>query len=195
MMPRFGWVFAAAIWCAAAPAHATEIVIYGFEQDQDGWTIPDWAKGSPDYVGKELAYSPDIAQEGVSSLKIWTDFPGQRWAGAYVEREIEVTDWTPFNRLTVSVYVPEGAPAGLQGRVILTVGEQWQWTEMNRTVALMPKTWTAMTVSLKPGSMDWKFFPDESFRKAVHKIGVRIESNQGPAYSGPVFVDNIRLSD
>jgi hypothetical protein len=93
----------------------------------------------------------------------------------------------------VDVYLPYNAPPGLKGRIILTVGEQWTWTEMNRGVALKPGQWTTVTAHLKPGSMDWKFFPDEQFRRDVRKIGIRIESDKTPTYRGPIFIDSVRL--
>lgn len=174
---------------------AAEIVIYGFEGSSEGWGIPDWAKASNDYVAQDCAVSQAYKREGASALEIRTDFPGARWTGAYVEREAETTDWSSFGQLSVDLYLPDTAPQGLQGRVILTVGEQWQWTEMNRAILLLPGSWTTVTVNLKPGSTDWKFFPDERFRKSVRKIGVRIESDKGPVYQGSVFLDNIRLAE
>ena len=180
---------------AIATVEAAEIVIYGFEEGLEGWAIPDWAQTSSDYVGKELSVSTDKAEEGHSAMKMWAVFPGGRWTGAYVERSVEVTDWTPFGQLSVSVYVPAVAPAGLKGRIILTVGDDWRWTEMNRAVPLTPGEWTAITVKLTPESMDWKFFPDGQFRQRVDKLGLRIESDRGPAYSGPVFVDHVRLAE
>ena len=186
-----------AVWLLAlAPsARASEIVIYGFEGTLEGWAIPDWAKASTDYVARECVVSQEHKDQGQSALEIRTDFPGERWTGAYVEREVETTDWMEFSRLSVDVYVPEAAPAGLEGKIILTVGDQWQWTEMNRTVSLRPGAWTIISVKLTPGSLDWKFFPDDGFRKSVRKVGVRVESNKGPVYRGSVFIDNMRLAD
>ncbi len=179
----------------AAIAQAAEIVIYGFEESLDGWTIPQWAQVSEDYVAKDLKISSEQASEGHSSMRLWVDFHGGRWTGAYVERQVEVTDWTGFGSLAADVFIPAEAPAGLQGKIILTVGDQWKWTEMNRAIPLTPGKWTTITVQLKPGSMDWSFFPDEQFRTSVRKIGVRVESNQKPVYSGPIYIDNIRLAE
>ncbi len=185
-----------AVQMAMAPAApAAEIVIYGFEGSSEEWAIPDWAKASGDYVAKEFDVSQQHAEEGSSSLELHASFPGGRWTGAYVEREVEVTDWTDFSRLAVSVYLSPDAPQGLTGRIILTVGDQWQWTEMNRAIPLTPGQWTTVSVNLKPGSQDWKFFPDEQFRRNVRKVGVRIESDGGPVYTGSVFVDNVRLME
>jgi hypothetical protein len=189
-------VFAMVVSLGIAPAlYAAEIVIYGFEGSAEGWVIPDWAKSSADYVVSELAISSAYAKEGNQSLVLETAFPGQRWSGAYVEREVEVTDWGTFRRLSVSAYLPADAPEGLRGRIILTVGDQWQWTEMNRAIALVPGQWTEIGANLAPGSMDWRFFPTDGFRKDVRKLGVRIESDKQPAYLGWVFLDDVRLSE
>jgi len=174
---------------------AAEIAIYGFEDGPQGWVIPKWAQTSMDYVTTELAVSPEHAQEGASALELRTHLPGERWTAAYVEREVEVTDWTPFGRVSVSAYLPAGAPSGLRGRIILTIGDQWVWTEMNRPVLLEPGQWTTITANLKPGSMDWKFFPDDGFRKNIRRLGVRIESDKQPSYNGSVFLDNVRLAE
>ena len=180
---------------AASTLHAAEIIIYGFEGTVDKWVIPDWAKTSADYVGKDLTVSKEQAAEGAYALTLRAEFPGGRWTGAYVEREVETTDWTPFGQLSADVYLPADTPAGLRGRIILTVGEQWQWTEQNRAVELAPGRWTTLTVQLRPGSTDWKFFPDDAFRRTVHKIGIRVESDKAPAYTGSIFIDHVRLAD
>ena len=174
---------------------AAEIVIYGFEGTLEGWTIPDWAKASTDYVAAECAVSQAHTDQGRYALEVHTQFPGGKWAGVYLERVTEVTDWTPFGKLLMDVYLPPEAPAGFSGKIILTVGDAWRWTEMNRSVPLTPGSWTTISVDLKPGSLDWKFVPDGAFRKSVHKLGVRIESDRGPAYRGPVYLDDVRLAE
>jgi hypothetical protein len=197
------WYAAAALAasvCASTAAGAVavlaaEIVIYGFEAGAEGWVIPDWAKQSKDYVVEKLDVAKGRAAQGEGALELTASFPGGRWTGAYVEREVETIDWTPFGQLSVDVLVPEDAPQGLKGQIILTVGDTWQWTEMNRSVALLPGQWTTIAVNLKPGSMDWKFFPDDAFRRSVRKIGVRVESNEEPVYAGSLLIDNIRLAE
>ena len=175
-----------------APA---EIVIFSFEGSLEGWAIPDWAKGASDHVGEEIRVSQEYAKDGQSALELRAGFTGYRWTGAYVEREVEATDWTPFGRLSVDIYLPEGAPEGLGGKIILTNGDDWEWVEMNRTIPLHPGAWTTVTADLQPRSMDWKFFLDETFRAKVRKMGVRIESNREPVYRGSVYLDNIRLTE
>ncbi len=192
-----GWLIGLLVGALTLPSAfaSTEIVIYGFEGSLEGWAIPDWAKASSDYVGEACRVSQTVADEGQQALELLTAFPGERWTGVYVERQVEVTDWSPFSRLKLDLYLPAEAPSGLGARVILTVGEQWVWTEMNRTIPLVPGQWTTVTVNLKPGSLDWKFFPDERFRQDVRKLGIRIESNRDPAYRGSVFLDNVRLAE
>jgi len=198
-MPGTPAVLAACLMMHAAvavmPLHAAEIVIFGFEGGQEGWAVPDWAKSSNDYVVEESAAAQGRATEGHGALELKAAFPGGRWTGAYVEREVETTDWTPFGQFSVDVLVPEDAPAGLKAQIILTVGDKWEWTEMNRAVPLTPGRWATITVNLRPGSLDWKFFPDDAFRRSVRKIGVRIESNEEPVYRGSLFIDNIRLAE
>lgn len=174
---------------------AEELAIFDFEEDGlREWLIPGWAKESTDYTAKDLLTSKDFASHGEGAMQMLVDFPGAgKWTGAYAEIEMYVVDWTPFSALAVDVYLPYNVPNGLKGRLILTVGEKWEWTEMNRPVALKPDQWNTITANLKPGSMDWKFFPDEAFRKDIRKLGVRIESDRAPAYKGPIFIDNIRL--
>ena len=179
----------------APPLWAAEIVIYGFESTLEGWMIPDWAKASADYVGEACAVSREHADQGASSLEVLAQFPGGKWSGIYVERQTDVADWTPFGRLMVDVYLPPEAPPGLSGKIILTVGEAWRWTEMNRAIPLEPGAWTTIAVNLKPGSLDWKFVPNDEFRKNIRKLGVRIESDHGPAYRGPVYLDDVRLAE
>lgn len=181
--------------CAAAVLSAQEIVIYGFENSVEGWAIPEWAKSSADYVAEECHISGAHVVEGQRALELRTVFPGERWTGAYIERDVEVTDWSLFSRLLVDVYLPDSAPNGLEGKIILTVGDQWRWTEMNRSIPLRPGAWTTIAVILTPGSMDWKFFPDETFRANIRKVGIRVESNDGPVYRGSVFFDNVRLAE
>ncbi len=178
---------------AQAGSQNDELEICGFESGTDEFAIPDWAQTSPDYVGKSASQSLEMPSHGKGSLQIQADFPGTKWTGAYVDRLIYVTDWSAFSNLAADVYVPANAPKGLKARFILGIGEKWEWTEMNRALPLEPGQWTLLVANLKPGSMDWKFFPDETFRKDVRKLGVRVESDKGVAYTGPIYIDSVRL--
>jgi hypothetical protein len=103
-------------------------------------------------------------------------------------------DWTDYSRIACDVYLPEGAPLGLKGKIILTVGDSWKWVEMSRSFSLQPGKWTTMSADLKPGSIDWRRIEvNDAFRQDVRKIDIRVESNNKPAYTGSIYIDNIRV--
>ena len=177
----------------SADAGSGELVVFDFEDGTDDWSIPDWERTSADYAAKSVDHSVDFVSHGKGSLQMLVEFLGGKWTGAYVERQVFVTDWTAFRAVAADIYLPYNVPNGLKARFILTVGDKWEWTEMNRAILLLPDQWTTIRANLMPGSQDWKFFPDDSFRHDVRKVGIRIESEGEPAYTGPVYVDNIRL--
>ena len=185
-----GVSFAVGVPCEAQEA---SLIIFDFEDGVQEWVVPEWALTSSDYGGKTLAASKDFLSHGAGSLQFLVQFPGGKWSGAYLERMMYVTDWSPFQSISVDIYLPYNTPQGLKARFILTVGKDWTWTEMNRGIALTPDQWTTITANLKPGSLDWSFFPTDEFRKDVRKIGIRIESDS-PAYSGAVYLDHVRLN-
>lgn len=183
---------------AALPdtSHSREIVLFSFEKDPQGWEIPDWAFAKPDHVGKQIGISEFHASDGKYALEVDTEFRGgPKWEGAYVERLIDVTDWSPFSFLSIELFLPKEAPQGLRARIIVTVGEEWKWVEMNKTILLAPGEWMVIKVDLTSNSMNWRKFIDDSFRSDVRKLGVRIESNGKIAYKGPIYIDNVKLSD
>lgn len=166
-------------------------LLYGFEKGLKGWEIPDWAFEKDDCVGESIEVSSDYASEGKSSLKIMANFPGNRWTAAVAE-VMEFCDWTPYSTVSCDVMVPQDAPIGLKAKIVLTVGDEWTWTEMSRSISLEPGKWITISANLKPGSTDWKKTnPIDEFRADVRKIDIRIESNRKPAYKGPVYIDNI----
>ncbi|MDD4957460.1 MAG: hypothetical protein PHH49_05860 [Candidatus Omnitrophica bacterium] len=170
-----------------------ETVLFGFESGLQGWEIPDWAYEKPDHVQNSIEPSDMYASEGTQSLEIDADFPGGRWTGAIVEI-MQYYDWSDYSKIAVDVYLPEDAPAGLKGSIILTVGDSWKWVEQSRETALEPGKWTTIEGDLMPGSIDWRRIQvDDSFRADIRKIDVRVTSNNKPAYTGPIYVDNIRV--
>ena len=180
----------------AGNSYPKEVVMYSFEKDPEGWEIPDWALAKKDHVARQLGVSEFQVSNGKYALEVDVDFSGGKgWEGAYVERVIDVTDWSPFSYLSADIYLPKDAPQGLRARVILTVGDNWKWTEMNKSSALTPGEWTVLKVDLTPNSMAWRRFIDDSFRSDVKKLGIRIESNGKIAYKGPIYIDNVKLSD
>ena len=178
------------------PSHAREITLYTFEKDPQGWEIPDWATAKKDHIARSLSVSEFNASEGKYALELDVDFSGlPGWQGAYVERVVDVTDWSPFNSVSTDIFLPINAPRGLRAKIILSVGDDWKWTEMNRSIPLTPGEWTVIKADLTPESMTWRRFIDDGFRADVKKIGVRIESNGKIPYRGPVYIDNVKLSD
>ena len=187
-------IIAAFAFIASAQALAAEKVLYSFEQDVEGWEIPDWAYEKDDYVADSVEVSKKVSKTGKGSLEVTTKFPGGNWSGAIVE-VLEYFDWTPYSTLACDVYLPKEAPAGLRAQMILTVGDSWKWTEMSRSIRLVPGEWTTISANLKPGSTDWKRTqPDDEFRADVRKIAIRVSSNK-PAYDGPIYIDNIVLGE
>ena len=175
-------------------ARAEEKVLFSFEKDAQGWEIPEWALEQEDHVAKSVEVSGDVAKDGEKSLKVVAAFPGKAWTAALIEN-FEYFDWTPYKEVSCDIYVPKDTPVGLKAKIILTVGENWKWTEMARSVALVPGEWVTVTANLLPGSEDWKkTVVDEEFRKDVRKFAIRVESNKKPEYTGPFYIDNIRLT-
>ncbi len=178
---------------SASPPKVKDVKLYGFEKDAQYWEVPDWSLEKKDYVGKTAEVSKDYSSEGVSSLKVTAAFPGKVWAAALVELE-EYLDWTPYGRVSCDVYLPLEAPEGLKAKIILTVGNDWRFTEMSRAAFLIPGKWVNLNAGLKPGSDDWKMtVVGDEFRADVRKVAVRIESNKGPVYAGPIYIDNVRV--
>ncbi len=170
-----------------------EEVIFGFEDGIPTWEIPDWCLEKEDYVGESITTSTEFASEGEASLELMVSFPGAIWTGAYVEVQ-KSSDWTPYESISADVFLPEDAPFGLKGKIILTVSEDWTWTEMSYSIKLVPGEWTTITASIIPGGSDWRRIKvTDEFRADVRKLGIRFESNMRPVYTGPIYIDNVRL--
>jgi len=170
-----------------------ETILFSFEDGLEGWEIPDWAYEKPDHVQKEIDVSNKYAKVGNNSLEIDTEFPGGRWTGAIIEI-MQYFDWTDYSKIACDIYLPEDAPLGLRAKMILTVGDSWKWVEQSRSYALKPGQWVTISADLNPGSIDWRRVEvDDAFRADVRKIDIRVDSNNRPAYTGPIYVDNIRV--
>lgn len=188
-------VFVVTLFIASGSAFAKDKVLFSFETgDTEGWEIPDWAYEQDDYVGEDLMASKDVAKEGASSLKLVANFPGGKWNGAVAEI-MEYYDWTPYGTISCDIYLPEDAPLGLKAKVVLTVGDDWKWTEMSRSYKLKPGEWVNISANLLPGSTDWRRTkPTDEFRADVRKVAVRVSSSK-PAYNGPIYIDNVVLGE
>lgn len=188
-----GLFFLTTVTLCQRNAFGAEKVIFGFEESIPIWEIPNWCFEKAEYVGESLASSDKFAKEGKSSLELMTNFSGGKWTAAYVEVQ-QYFDWTPYKTISVDVYLPEEAPYGLQARLILTVGENWTWTEMARSVNLIPGEWATLTADIAAGSSDWRQTQvTDEFRADIRKLGIRFESNIRPAYNGPIYIDNLRV--
>jgi len=188
-----GLFFVANLGFCQEKAASAGRLIFGFEEKVPSWGIPDWCFEKEEYVGESVAVSTKFVKEGQSSLEIMVNFPGAKWTAAYLEVE-QYFDWTAYKTLSMDVYLPKEAPFGLRARLILTVGQDWTWTEMSSLAKLVPGEWTTISASLIPGSTDWRRTQvTDEFRADVRKLGLRIESNMRPAYSGPIYIDNVRL--
>jgi hypothetical protein len=178
---------------SAAPI-TEERTYYDFEtSDLNGWEIPMWTLDKTDYVAKSAEFSEEVASHGKASMKVTTDFPGGLWSASLVEIQ-QYLDLSSYRVLRADIYLPKDAPIGLKVKLILTVGNNWKFVEMSRSVPLIPGEWVTITANIEPGSYDWKrVVPDEEFSEDVRKIAVRIESNRKPAYTGPIYIDNIRV--
>lgn len=189
-----GFLLVSLVFYAHGSAFSADRVLFGFEKDVEGWEIPDWAFEQEDYVGEEISSSTNVAKEGAASLKFDVKFPGGKWSGSVIEI-MEFFDWTPYSDVTCSIYLPATAPKGLKGKMILTVGDNWKWTEMSRAYKLTPGSWTTIAANLKPGSEDWKRTkPTDEFRADVRKIAIRIESSNFK-YEGPIYIDSVTLGE
>ena len=176
------------------PSFAKDITLFSFEKDPEGWEIPDWAIAKKDYIARDIGISEFQASDGKHSLEIGVEFTSEpHWEGAYIERVIDITDWSPFKYISVDIFLPKDAPPGLRARIILTVGENWKWSEANKAFALTPGEWTIVKLDLTPGSLNWRKYITDDFRADVRKLGIRIESNGKIAYKGPVYIDNVKL--
>ncbi len=186
-------LLAVALFLAAETGFCDEEVLFGFEDGIANWEIPDWCFEDDSYAGGGISTSIRYAKDGVSSLELLVDFPGAKWTAAYAEVQ-KYFDWSPYKAISIDVFLPDGAPIGLKAKIILTVGEDWTWTEMSSSIDLVPGKWTTVTAGIVPGSVDWRGAKVlDEFRSDVRKLGIRIESNMQPAYSGPLYIDNVRL--
>ncbi|MFH1997074.1 MAG: hypothetical protein ABIJ27_08840 [Candidatus Omnitrophota bacterium] len=207
----------AALACfAIAENVAAEKRIFSFEDGMQGWEIPDWAYDQAEYVCKAIRPSGDVASDGSSSLMLDVDFkPGHGWEAAVAEI-LGPFDWSEYNAVICDVYVPEQGNDSLFARLIITVGDEWQWAEMIRPVKLSPGEWTTVKAGLKAGNRfqssevvekideknkdyglvkkKFKVEITEEHKKNVQMLAVRVESN-GKEYHGPIYVDNVRLSE
>ena len=172
-----------------------EIMMYGFEDNNQGWEVPFWSCEKNEYKTGEVNISKEVSRQGKSSLEMIVDFPGNRWSAGIVEVEGNF-DLSESKYIIFDIYIPETAPKCLETKIILAL-EGYHWLEMNKTFNLEPGKWKRVKASLKKNCKWWtncgQIKLTQSLKREIYKIGIRIESNN-IRYAGPVFIDNITLS-
>jgi len=202
---RFLLVFSLVFSLCDCVFGAKEEIRFDFEEGTQGWKIPDWAYYQDDHRGKTSNISTERASSGEQSLEIMCDYPGKLWAAVLIEREKDM-DLSGYESISVDVYLPRKAPKGLfLGRVILTVGDGWWFTEQRVAEPLESGKWTTITIPLDtPDLTDrqalWRGRKEKRLYNnlnKIKKIAVRIEYDAappyriGPKYDGPIYVDNV----
>ena len=168
-------------------------LLYDYEETRDGWEIPAWETDKTDHKAIEVTQTIEIASHGKGSLKLMVDFPGNTWTAALVEIA-QYLDLEYYDMISADVCVPSACPRGLKAKFILTLGEDWRFTEMSHNFTLSPGKWTTITADMTDESFDWKrTVLTAKDKQDVRKIAVRFESNMRPIYSGPIYIDNIRV--
>jgi len=174
-----------------------EVSFFDFEKDLQGWGIPEWAFQRNEYVADNIALCREVSVKGDSSLKLMVEFSGHDWLAAITEVEGEF-DLTRYRKLTCDIFIPETAPGGLEGRIILTSSRNWTWAEMSLPVYLRPGKWVTVSGILRTGNFYWRGSNDrvkkitDEFKSEIKKLGIRVESDS-VRYKGPIYIDNVKL--
>ena len=156
-------------------------------------------------MARDVFVSSKEASSGSQSLEIICEYPGDNWRAALVEREKDL-DLTGYKKISVDIYIPKKAPKGMfLGRIIMTVGDGWHFTQMKEGVPLPRGKWTTLEVDLDNEgytfmTSPWRGRKEKRLYKhlgKVKKIAVRVEYDAappyriGPKYHGPIYMDNI----
>ena len=205
---------AAFLFCGSA--FSEEKVIFDFETGTEGWWIPEWSEEKGDYATKALNSSEKFAKRGKSSIEVISDFPKEGWHAGIVDVEGPF-DWSKYKKVKCDIYAPKNAPPKLKARLAITVGEKWLWLDLARAVNLEPGEWVTVSGNLELGNDAWKRtkmvekkgrdgkiygYVEKAEREPLTQdyvsdikvFSIRIEAENNP-YSGPVYIDNIRLAD
>lgn len=169
------------------------LTFYDFEEDNQNWEIPDWEFKKTLHPAMSLKRTGKMASKGHSSLELSLVFKKDNCSAAYIETERYV-NLEHNDVIRIDLYVPPDAPKRLRAKFVLTTGENWQFMEMARGKRLIPGTWTTLTANISEKSIDWQSAHiDKHFKTDIRKIALKIESFH-LAYSGPIYVDNIRVA-
>lgn len=159
---------------AAIRAGREEHLLSGFEDDTDGWSlVADWT------AGEGITPSAEQASEGDQSLALVVTFTGDSWQEAGITR-VGDTDWSGAERLSLDVYVPEGAEDFI-AQVYTKSGNDWTWTQ-SLDLPLTAGQWNTLTIPVA----------DLGDASSIHEFGLKIGSSTGQT-DGAFYVDNVRL--
>lgn len=177
---------------------AQPVVLYGFEQDTEGWTLPDWPDANKNEQGQitQPVCSISQATEGKQSLSALFYIASGRSSQGFVGVR-PLSDWRPFRRVLVDVFLPMEAPEGLNAQFYM-MGEGWHWHQGKQTVLLRPGHWTTVSADLA-GSASAAYWACaegdlQSGLANVLDFGLRFGNNEPnwAGYHGWISVDNFR---
>jgi hypothetical protein len=179
-------------------ADAPPVLLYGFEQDIEGWNLPDWPDANKNDKGQVVQpiCSDEESSEGHRSLKMTFHIAPARASQGFVGVH-PLSDWTMLRRVRMDVYLPPNAPAGLTAHFYM-MQDGWHWRESTPRIALKPGQWTTLETPLVGSGVaaEWGC-SEKEFRAGLPDVldfGIRI-GNEEPnrvGYSGPVYIDNVR---
>ncbi|KJJ85781.1 hypothetical protein OMAG_000335 [Candidatus Omnitrophus magneticus] len=175
-------------------SNATPPIIYNFNYGTDGWEIPSWEFDKDDHVAKTLKPVKDMPSVGKNSLELTADFQKDKWSCALIEIS-HYLNLSEYSQISGAIYLPYDSPKGLRAKFILTAGRNWNFIEMSHSMALVPGQWTNIKAGLLPTDSDWKNYKmRKTLKSDIRKIAIRIESNQTTSYAGPIYIDNIKIT-
>jgi len=197
-------------------AFSAEKLIYSFEEDLEGWAIPDWSHEKVDYATKSVEVSKKKARDGKFSLKMNVEFPKEGWYAGVVDVEGPF-DWSKYNAVLFDIYAPSKYLERVEARIAINVGKKWLWIEQRRPTKLERGKWTTVRADLTTGNTSWRKTEmvekkdkegkvrgyvaryitvelTDSYKKKVQIFTIRVEAVNS-RYKGAFYIDNIRLEE
>lgn len=170
--------------------------IYNCEQAPQNWNIPNWSAHKNDYVSPILALDKNFTSKGELGLKLMVNFSGDKWEAGIVETE-GFFDLTIYKAITCNLYLSKKAPRDISVRIVIAAGKDHTWIEMNNSTKITPGRTTKVSGNLRYGNNDWRTTEGtlkmtDEIKSTIKKIAIRVESNEA-RYTGPVYIDSIRL--
>ncbi len=159
-------------------------VLYDFESRKGGWLID-----SPRVPSSGLPLSRDYAARGGHSLKLSVEFPGK-----VSVKTLPNADWSRYQKIAFSLFLPKGGAEGVEVLVYLKDGEFW-WYQTLCQERLKPGRWTNIEVDITGESNAWEgkghFKPWDGYvTQRVREFGLVLFSDS--SYRGAIYLDNVR---